>query len=81
MINIHKGLFRYTRLPFGVSSAPGIFQQIMETLYLGKPNVVVYIDDILITGHTNQENLDHLHEGLQRLEKEGMKLKKSNVYL
>ncbi|KAL5479778.1 hypothetical protein EMCRGX_G023352 [Ephydatia muelleri] len=65
-INAHKGLLRYTRLPFGVSSAPGIFQRIMETLLLGIPNVVVYLDDILITGHTNQEHLDHLHEDLQR---------------
>ena len=38
---------------------------------------MVYIDDILITEHTNQEHLDHLHEVLQRLEKGGMKLKKS----
>ena len=27
VINTHRGLFRYTRLPFGVSSAPGIFQR------------------------------------------------------
>ena len=79
-INAHKGLLRYTRLPFGVSSAPGIFQRIMETLLLGIPNVVVYLDDILITGHTNQEHLDHLHEDLQRLEKVGMKLRKSKCY-
>lgn len=31
-INTHKGLFVYNRLPFGVSSAPSIFQRTMETL-------------------------------------------------
>ena len=25
-INTHKGLYQYNRLPFGISSAPGIFQ-------------------------------------------------------
>ncbi len=29
VINTHRGLFRYTRLPFGVSSAPGIFQRVI----------------------------------------------------
>ena len=29
-INTHKGLYQYSRLPFGVSSAPAIFQQTME---------------------------------------------------
>ena len=31
VINTHKGLFQYTRLPFGISSAPGIFQRVMES--------------------------------------------------
>ena len=34
-INTHKGLFKYNRLPFGVSSAPAIFQRSMETLLWG----------------------------------------------
>ena len=32
VINTHKGLFGYSRLPFGVSSAPGIFQRVMKNL-------------------------------------------------
>ncbi len=32
VINTHKGLFKYTRLPFGISSAPGIFQRVMESV-------------------------------------------------
>ena len=27
VVNTHKGLFCYTHLPYGISSAPGIFQQ------------------------------------------------------
>nr|WP_204107672.1 reverse transcriptase family protein [Streptococcus dysgalactiae] len=29
-INSHRGLFQYNRLPFGVKTAPAIFQQIMD---------------------------------------------------
>ena len=36
-INMHKGLFRYTRLPFGIASAPSIFQRVMENLLQGIP--------------------------------------------
>ena len=32
VINTHWGLFQYTRLPFGISSAPGIFQRVIESI-------------------------------------------------
>ena len=59
-INTHKGLFQYTRLLFGVSSAPAIFQRTMENLLQGLEHVVVYLDDILITGQTEEEHLANL---------------------
>ena len=39
-INTHLGLYRYTRLPFGISSATAIFQQIMEKILVGLDGVV-----------------------------------------
>ena len=74
VINTHRGLFRYARLPFGISSAPGIFQRIMESLLKGIPGVVVYIDDILITGKSDEQHLAALEEVLKRLDESGLKL-------
>ena len=76
IINTHRGLFRYNRLPYGVASAPGIFQRVMESLLSGIPGVVVYIDDILITGKTEADHLAALEEVLKRLEEAGLRLKK-----
>ncbi|XP_048255362.1 uncharacterized protein K02A2.6-like [Haliotis rufescens] len=66
-INTHKGLFRYNCLPFGVSSAPGIFQRIMENTLQGLEQVLVRIDDILIGGRSRDEHLTLLDEVLRRL--------------
>ena len=76
-INTHKGLFMYNRLPFGVASAPSIFQRVMENLLQGIPGVCVYIDDILVTGSTDAEHMDHLAQVLQRLQDAGMRLKRA----
>ena len=64
VINTQRGLFRYNGLPYGVSSAPGIFQRTMENLLQGVPHVVVYLDDILITCPSQKEHLKALEEVL-----------------
>ena len=76
-INTHKGLFEYCRLPFGVKSAPGIFQRALENLLRGLPHVIVRMDDILLTGLSDAEHLQNLREVLGRLSKAGLRLKRS----
>ena len=74
-INTHKGLYQYNRLPFGVASAPAIFQSTMDQILQGIQGVGCYIDDILVTAPTHSEHLQILEEVLQRLAKYGVKLK------
>ena len=75
-INTHRGLFQYNRLPFGVSSAPGIFQRAIDGLVKGIPYVAAYMDDILLTGETQEQHLANLSAVLERLKTAGVRLKK-----
>ena len=74
-INTHKGLYRYTRLPFGVSSAPSIFQATMDQILQGVNNTICYLDDILVTGKNETEHIETLEEVLQRLQHHGVKIR------
>ena len=76
VINTHKGLYQYNRLPFGVASAPAIFQKTMEGVLQGIDHVTVYLDDILVTGKNEEEHLHNLEKVLIRLQQAGMRLKK-----
>jgi len=76
VINIHKGLFCYTGLPFGDLSAPGIFQCIMENVLQGIPNVVIYLDDMLLSSANKPDHLKLFDQVLDRLEKAGLRARK-----
>ncbi|KAL2088270.1 hypothetical protein ACEWY4_015169 [Coilia grayii] len=67
-INTHKGLYHYNRLPYGVASAPAIFQKLMDQVLQGMDGVICYLDDILITGKDTECHLTNLEEVLRRLE-------------
>lgn len=74
VINTQKGLFRYTRLPFGVASAPAIFQREIEKILQGQPGASCYLDDLLVTGKDEETHLKHLDDVLSRLREAGVKL-------
>ena len=74
VINTHKGLYQYSRMPFGISSAPAIFQRAIDNILQGLSNVLCYLDDILIIGATDQEHIHNVEEVLKRLQDHGIKL-------
>ena len=74
-INTHQGLYEYNRLPFGVASAPAIFQKLMDTVLQGVSEVICYIDDILVSSADEDSHLRALEEVCNRLEKHGFRLK------
>lgn len=63
-----EAMYRFQRLPFGLTNAPDIFQEIMQTIVLaeciGARN---YLDDILVFGKTKQEHDRNLEEVMRRL--------------
>lgn len=76
-ISTHRGVYLMNRLPFGISPASGIFQREIERILQGIPNVVNFIDDILITGKNNEEHLQTMKQVLKKLNQAGLKLEKS----
>lgn len=75
-INTQRGLYKCNRLPYGVASAPAIFQRTMDEVLQGIDGVVCYLDDILITGKDTSAHVANLKCVLQRLEDRGFRLNK-----
>ena len=74
-INTHKGLFQYTRLPFGVKTAPAIFQQMMDTMLTGISGAAAYLDDIIIMGTDAKDLIKKLDAVLARIADYGLRLR------
>lgn len=76
-VTTHKGLNHYNRLPFGITSAPAVFQHAMDQILSGLSRVRCYLHDILVTGTTEEEHLKNLDGVLQRLKDYGLRVCKS----
>ncbi|MCP3666773.1 MAG: hypothetical protein GY696_30465, partial [Gammaproteobacteria bacterium] len=71
------GLFEYTRLPFGLTSAGATFTRLMEYAMSGLQwdGVLLYLDDILIHSQSFEEHLQKLSLVFQRLRGLNLKLR------
>ena len=74
VVNTPRGLFQYTRLPYGVSTAPAIFQSVMDRILQGLP----VLDDILIIAKTEKEHDQLLERTLEQLQAAGVRLKQGD---
>ncbi|XP_072371618.1 probable G-protein coupled receptor 156 [Scyliorhinus torazame] len=63
-INTDQGLFQNTRLSFGMSTACATFQHTMDNLLQDISKVMVYLDDVLVTGITHKEHKSSLEENV-----------------
>ena len=62
------GRYAFNKLPFGISSAPEIFQRRMNRIVEGLEGVVCQMDDMLVFGKDEGEHRERLAKVLKRLE-------------
>ena len=72
-LSTHRGVLLQLRLPFGIKSAPGYFQEIMDNLTKDLPGVAVDLDDILVSGKDANDHLKNLRGLLSRLNENGLR--------
>ncbi len=60
-----------------MASAPAMFQRIMDSLLQKLPSVASNIEDVIVTGRTDEEHLTNLGRALTRLEEAGLRLSKA----
>ena len=78
-----RGLFQFTRMPFGLSGAPSSFCRLMSSVLSDLLWVICmcYLDDIIVYARTPQELLQRLDVVLRRLHQVGLKAKPSKCCL
>ena len=75
-VNTLKGLYQFNRIPYGIASAPAIFQETMEKMLNGIPRIAIFIDDVIISGTSVEEHDKILRMVLDRFQKFGVKVNK-----
>jgi hypothetical protein len=73
-INKHRGVYENQLLPFGIKSAPGIFQAIMDNMLAGLPFATASLDDIIVVSRSPDDHRCHLHAVFDRINEYGFRV-------
>ncbi|XP_022779919.1 uncharacterized protein K02A2.6-like [Stylophora pistillata] len=68
----HRGLYRYKRLMFGISSAPKKYQKIISDVLQGCNGVANIANDLIVHGINLEDHDTNLHAVLKRLREKGL---------
>lgn len=73
------GLFRFTRLPFGLRNAPATFQRLIDRFKIGLKDMLIlaYLDDLIICSPTFNDHLRDLNLVFFRLEQFKLRINRS----
>ena len=69
------GQFEFRTSPMGLLGCPASFQRLMELAMKDIPNVLVYIDDILVHSRTHEEHRTTLKKVFARLRQHNLKIR------
>ena len=80
---VRGGLYLWNVMPFDLSNALGTFERLMETVLQGLHwnACLVFLDDIVIFGRTEEELRQRMDIVFDRLRAAGFKLKPSKCHL
>ena len=76
-IATHLGLYEFTRMPYGLKTAPQTFQRILNSVfpYFLYQWLIIYIDDVIVWANTDLEALSHYELVFEHAEKFGIQFK------
>ncbi|GJV51563.1 reverse transcriptase domain-containing protein [Tanacetum coccineum] len=71
-----QGVYCYTKMPFGLKNAGATYQRLVDKAFdsqVGR-NMEVYVDDLVIKSHTEEEMIRDINETFRTLRRINMKL-------
>ncbi|GFT45447.1 retrovirus-related Pol polyprotein from transposon 297 [Trichonephila clavipes] len=81
---VPDGQFEFNKVPFGLSTSPGVFQRYVSSIFrdLSRKGIVIsYLDDLVIPAKNEQEGLEKLKIIFEVAKKYGLEFKFKNCQL